>query len=437
MKRALVVVLVVAACGGNDGPSKIVDANTGGVDAKEFMDAKVFTDAKVFMDAKVFTDAPLPIVDAPMGVCNPLTQTGCAVGEKCTWLMDAMTPQYIGHIGCAPNGTGMVGDACMYGAPGPTGYDACARGLVCGNYRGGAGVCKTICDNQGGNPMCGSANVCVTYSGLFGSAPALAGVCDPRCDPLADNDYDGSGALTKTGTVCGTSGTTGCYGYPSFGTPPVTGWSCTNDIHSTLLQPTGLRHRVRCTVANGCADPGPTVYVNSCNQGYLPLLRESTTVTEVICVALCKPKNCYLGNCGTAAADRLGTAPHRCNTTDRVGTLDNSPAAEHCAFMWLFETDGNGNFLRSPTSDTVGFCYDHSKYLYDSDGNNTPDAPLPACAQLMNGFGSGTNPADPLTYYGAADLGCVDTTNAGLMFAGKSRPPRLGVRPLYGAARAP
>ena len=39
--------------------------------------------------------------------CNPLTQAGCAAGEKCTWLLDALTPpQYVGHIGCAPDGTG-------------------------------------------------------------------------------------------------------------------------------------------------------------------------------------------------------------------------------------------------------------------------------------------------------------------------------------------
>jgi hypothetical protein len=79
-----------------------------------------------------------------------------------------------------------------------------------------------------------------------------------------------------------------------------------------------------------------------------------------------------------------------------------------------------------------------TKYLYDSDGNNTADAPLPACAQLQNGMATGTNPADPLTYFGAGDLGCVDTFNAGVMFFGKQRPPRSpAVRTLYNATRAP
>ncbi|HEY5925318.1 MAG TPA: hypothetical protein VIV11_26725, partial [Kofleriaceae bacterium] len=271
------------------------------------------------------------------------------------------------------------------------------------------------------------------------TTPAAGGVCDTSCDPLADNDFDGSGALTKTGTTCGTATSSGCYGYPSFGTPPVTGWSCTTDIHELVAQPIGLRHRVRCTDSNGCADPGPLIYVNSCNQGYLPLLRESTTVSTAVCVALCKPKNCYSGNCGTANVDRLGDMPHRCNNTDAVGTFDTTANGEHCRYMWSFELDDMGNFLRSPTSDTLGFCFDHSKYLYDSDGNNTPDMPYPQCAQLQNGFGSGTNPADPLTFFGAGDLGCVSTANVGL-FTGKTLPPPkalAGLRPVYNAVRAP
>src|ERR1043165_146499 len=55
------------------------------------------------------------------GTCSPLLQTGGAAGEKCTWLVDAFMPQYVGHVGCAPDGTGAVGDQCTYGAAGPPG----------------------------------------------------------------------------------------------------------------------------------------------------------------------------------------------------------------------------------------------------------------------------------------------------------------------------
>ncbi|HEY5948309.1 MAG TPA: hypothetical protein VIV40_22585 [Kofleriaceae bacterium] len=432
---AVVVGIGLLACGGgNSGPKPGGDAAVHDtlVQDSPLLDAAI--DGAVLVDAK-----PDAGTDAGSGVCNPLAQTGCATGDKCTWLSDTLFPTYAGHIGCAPAGTAVVGDACMFGPPGSTGYDNCAVGLVCGNYRGGTGVCKAICDRQGGNPACAAGTICVTYSGLFtAGATQVAGVCDTECDPLADNDFDGSGALTKTGTACGSSSTVGCYGFPSFGTPPKTGWSCTNDIHAANQQPIGLRHRVLCLDTNDCADPGPAIYVNSCNQGYLPLLYESTGVTQIICVAMCAPHNCYSGNCGTNGSDRLGTAPHRCNDTDAVGTFDTTMTGEHCRYLWSFERDTSDNFLPSSTSNTVGFCFDHSKYRYDSNNDNVPDAPLPPCELLQNGFGTGTNPADPLTYFGAADFGCVDTANAGLSFAGKPHPNRTSdLRPLYRPVRAP
>jgi hypothetical protein len=367
--------------------------------------------------------------DSDVDFCNPLTQGGCAATQKCTWLLDAAMPVYVGHIGCAPAGAADIGDPCMYGFPGATGYDNCKGGLVCSNYSGGAGVCKQLCDQQGGQPRCDAQHVCVTYRHLFStgdSTPAAAGVCDVACDPIADNDFDGSGTLTRTGTTCGSNAAVGCYGYPSFGTPPATGWSCTDDPHVKVGQPTGFRHRVQCTTANGCADPGPTIYVNSCNQGYLPLLAESSMVSTAICVALCVPQNCYLGSCGSNNADRLGAMGNRCNATDRAGTFDTSADGEHCRYLWSFEIDDQNNFLRSPTSDTVGFCFDHSKYLYDSNGDGSADAPVPACATLPDGFGSGGT-------LGAADVGCVDTTHAMLPLQGKAPARRVfdDLRPLF------
>jgi hypothetical protein len=346
--------------------------------------------------------------------CNVLTQAGCLRFEKCTWLLDALVPLTVGHIGCAPYGNGEVGGACTYGLPGATGYDACRQGAVCSDRSGGVGVCKAICDPQGGQPSCAAQHVCVTYPDLFatGDMPPEAGVCELACDPLADNDFDGVGsALAKTGSACGSSSSIGCYGEPSAGTPPGTQWACMRDINE--LEPVSLRHRVQCTAANGCAQPGPAIYINSCNQGYLPLLRESVTVSTAICVAICKPKNCYAGNCGPNDENGLGEAPHRCTTPDRVGSFDTSANGEHCRFLWSLEIDTQGHFLRSPTSDTVGFCFDHSKYLYDSNADGMADTPYPPCASLPDGFGSGSA-------LGAGDLGCVDTTHVQLA-TGKPR----------------
>jgi hypothetical protein len=373
-----------------------------------------------------------------IGVCNPLTQAGCATGEKCTWLMDALMPQYVGHVGCAPDGTAAAGDSCMFGAPGASGYDNCAKGTVCGNYRGGTGTCKTVCDQQGGTPMCDASHVCVTYSGLFSTGdttPASGGVCDLACNPLEDNDFDGSGSDAKGSNVCGSAASVGCYGYPSYGTPPATGWSCTNDINFEQSQPIGLRHRVECTEANNCADPGPTIYVNSCNQGYLPLLYEKTGSTTIICVAMCKPAVCYMGNCGTGSppANRQGVAPHKCTATNRVvGPNVTSMATEHCQYMWWREVDDSGNFLQSATSDSLGICFDMKQYSYDSNGDNkvdTSDDQLPNCDTLVgSGFGSGSDPATASTYFGAADLGCVSSDYLPAAANGKKSIPAESMR---------
>jgi hypothetical protein len=94
---------------------------------------------------------------------------------------------------------------------------------------------------------------------------------------------------------------------------------------------------------------------------------------------------------------------------------------ESCQYLWFDEVDDSGNLLTSATSNTVGFCYDHSRYTFDPDGSGGPEAPytLPDCDQLqLEGTydmtnGSGGDPNSPLTYFGAIDFGCVDSTTAG------------------------
>lgn len=378
---------LLVACGGDDGNGKIVLTDGG-------------------------TDAAM--------VCNPLTQAGCGAGEKCSWIIDALTPQYVGHIGCVPDGTAQVGEDCQFGAPGTTGYDNCVKGAVCGNYRGGEGKCKQICDQQGGSPACDSQHVCVTYANLFrsggSSSPPAAGVCDRACDPLEDNDFDGeldivtSEAGAKRQMTCGDDPKVGCYGYPSFGTPPKSGWSCTNDINYDTEQPNGLRHRVQCTTATDCSD-GDTIYVNSCNQGYLPLLRESSLVSTTICVAMCKPLTCYEGNCGLNNLNRHGESPDACIDADRASNPARSisrnqgepSGGEHCHHLWWFEVSEQGELLLSERSDTMGFCYDHEEYTYDHDNNpQTPAEPYPSCATLGSAAQQGA--------LDATDLGCVPTS---------------------------
>ncbi|MBA3539289.1 MAG: hypothetical protein H0T79_06645, partial [Deltaproteobacteria bacterium] len=286
------------------------------------------------------SDAP---ADAFSGVCNPFTQTGCGANEKCTWFQEAAGT---GHLGCAPNGTVAVGGACMYTS---TGADNCKVGAAC---TGSPGTCKGICDLGSATPCGATTDSCSRFTGVFQSEPdpPFAGLCDPQCDPLNDNDFDGAGPLTRPSNLCGAVDQ-GCYGTPSNGNAPGTKWSCAKDIHYGAPAP-GLVHKVQCTAANNCANPN--IFLNSCNQGYIPMFLESTGSTTVICTALCKPKNCYAGNCGSESLDRLGAAPHRCNNTDARGSFSSATTlnGDQCSYLWSYERDGAGALLRSAYSDT-------------------------------------------------------------------------------------
>ena len=201
------------------------------------------------------------------------------------------------------------------------------------------------------------------------------------CNALDDNDFLGS--ASHPGSACTAS--RGCYG--EFASGKTTQWRCASPL-------TGLTHGARCL--NDCASTtGP--YVNGCAPGYVPLLLETTGTTTVICSALCKPGNTYLGNPGTQFP--AGQAPHRCSTGDARGvfkTATTTTNGDHCAFLSRFELDDTGTLPQVPTDD-IGICYDHTRYRF----NNQE---LPRCASLPDGYGSG----DAL---GAADLGCVDSSH--------------------------
>jgi hypothetical protein len=355
---------------------------------------------------------------AGSGACNVLAQTGCATMEKCTWIQDAAN---LGRIGCTPDGMVQLECACTRGALGTTGYDDCQKGGICI-----VGVCKQICDQNGGAPMCNAINgakfSCGLYSGIFGpiGGPFAAGACDPQCDPIGDNDFFGSGH--KTGCVCGSN--EGCYGSPSATTGSPTAWTCSREVNKSLV------HRTACTTAVGCADSAGTPFRNGCAQGYEPFLLDHTGSMQEDCIALCRPGNAYMGNPGTQLP--AGKEPHACNSNDARGTFGTAATTttngEHCAFSWIFEIDTNGNLVRSPTSDTVGFCWDHTKYGTEPTGTiictspTTPAGcmPIPLCADLPLSAGS--------NQFKAGDFGCVDSHTGGFPRVVR---PFADLRPLY------
>ena len=119
-------------------------------------------------------------------------------------------------------------------------------------------------------------------------------------------------------------------------------------------------------------------------------------VSTTICMAICKPDNCYSGACGAADENHFGIYPNNCSANNRIGDFFQDGATphengEHCHFLWRGEY--GSNFMPSKYSDTVGYCYDHTKYLYDKDGDGTAETPLPPCATLPI-FGAGSQVSD-------------------------------------------
>jgi hypothetical protein len=338
-------------------------------------------------------------------VCDPIAQTGCTGSDsRCTWVQDTAS---VGHVDCVPAGTAALGGACMAGSAFPS-YDNCDAGSICINTK-----CETICDNNAGGSACGSGFACGIYSGVFEVNGSFeAGACDKTCDPFNDNSFGsgGSGDLIppKTGTTCGSD--QGCYGFPSSDATNPTHFTCGGELNTDLV------HRSACAPGTGtdpgCAPDATSVYLNGCAQGYIPLLDDmSIGVTTAVCIAYCMPNDCYMGMCGSDNLASEGSGAHQCLQTDiRVDPTEPLPTGSaaienSCIYSWVFEEDTNGNIAETAFDNTVGFCYDHSKYRYDSNGNNmidSGDAFDPPCSQLP-GSGSDVN---------AVGFGCVSTTTA-------------------------
>lgn len=131
--------------------------------------------------------------DARLASCDPLAQTGCDAGEKCSAVWpaedggDAVTE-------CQPDGALGAGEPCeLVPRPDGTRVDDCAAPLVCGPE----GVCAAACEHRV-RGSCGEEATCVAVNHLFEDvAVGRVGVCVPQCDPL-----DPAGSCT---------GDRGCY----------------------------------------------------------------------------------------------------------------------------------------------------------------------------------------------------------------------------------
>ncbi len=365
--------LAVVACGGGGGGGNPLGPTDGAIDVPVDVkpDGRVnpFPDSSPDDASVVLVDAPQVFFDAPAATCNPLTQTGCNAGEKCTWWHDQDSPP-IGHVGCAPNGTIAVGAACTEPAAGPLGYDDCVRGSYCIG-----GVCKRVCDLEGGAPTCAATDSCTRYADVFEqNGLTVAGVCDPGCDPLTQELASGAAAC---GSPIPDQPNKGCYGYDAFSCAPasMTSWSLTD------RQPPRT---------NAAGNP----FLNGCAPGFIPFFYEMTGSTRTLCAGFCAALDTdntaalhdnALGSTTARAKLPLSPAAVAGDGTCAIGKK-GSHATSRCRFMWPYVEDDAGNlppeFEAGGYAETLGVCMAIGFFQYDSNDDLTPDTAYPDCANL-------------------------------------------------------
>jgi hypothetical protein len=332
--------------------------------------------------------------------CSPTAQTGCNAGEKCTWINDQDDPP-IGHVGCAPDGAIAIGETCTEPAAGPMGYDTCKKGSYCIS-----GECKQICDNNGGTPACDGDHSCTIYDGLFeNSGSTVAGVCDPGCNPLTQELKIGTNKAA-CGSPMANAPTKGCYGFDDYSCAPV---------------PTGALTLIDRQVPKGNASGNP--YLNGCAPGFIPFFFEMTGSTKTLCSGLCaavetdNTKGARLGDPNALGKIPTDSAPVAGHATCTANIKGSNTTNDSCIFIYPYVVKEDGTFDQGfqtgPYFDTMGVCFDNSKFTYDSNNDMTNSPPggadlnIPQCDSLPPpSAGTATSDTDD-----AADWDCYKFSN--------------------------
>ena len=351
--RSLILLALVAGCG-DDGGADVHDAARHDAPAEapdaEVPDAEV-PDAEV-PDAEApdagIPDAEIPDGEPPTG-CDPVAQTGCGVGLKCTWVNIDDTS---GVIDCVPNGSVVTAGECTMGPDGAaTGFDNCLAGDYCIG-----GICQEICTVS--PDSCAATSVCSRYSGVFEGAFPEMGACDFLCDPVDQTrTVDGAAAC---GSPVPATPNRGCYGVFDFA------FRCAPVPAMVMADPLLYDH------GDTAYGPGTgSAYLNGCAPGYLPTIRSSFDVdAPVLCVAACTPGPTSLED--PANANGLVGSGHTCADRGAPG-----PTWE-CRYFWIFETG-----VPPLHPDGVGFCWDPDDYIADWDNDlDTPDTAAPRCSTI-------------------------------------------------------
>lgn len=138
------------------------------------------------------------------GNCDPIANSGCPTGGKCTMLQNGQTLS----VGCGSKGTKAAGDACtpVVTTVGQTGDD-CGNGLACFSVQGDASAtCHQICSPSGAGTACPTSFAC----GLYVPGLTTVAFCQASCQPLEQSGCATTGQacyLADTGAMCLPAGT--------------------------------------------------------------------------------------------------------------------------------------------------------------------------------------------------------------------------------------
>jgi hypothetical protein len=106
--------------------------------------------------------------------CDPVQQTGCEGGEKCTWEVVSDNP-LVGRTACVPEGNVDVGGPCLPASAERT--DECRGASYCIS-----GTCTPVCTI---NPnSCALGTRCTLVEDFFEDLNDTVGACKPICDPV-------------------------------------------------------------------------------------------------------------------------------------------------------------------------------------------------------------------------------------------------------------
>lgn len=259
--------------------------------------------------------------------CNPVTQAGCAAGEKCAELIvvaddpDTSANEFLAQIACVPEGSASAGESCEEGEPGQcTGFDNCVAGYDCFGD-----VCLRVCGSSPDTclsdppaPFGMGENCANNFEDHFNDT---TGVCLLACDPTMDSmETTEDGEFVVVNAICGVGSSCGMNAATAkttcAGTPAMSDSQTQNDV--PYGPSAGLYY------SNGCAS-GFTTLLSS-NVGEDP--------GEQQCARYCTPTESYLDESG-AQVGSLAGANNKCGNTglEAIGGRGGNNVAHQCRFI--------------------------------------------------------------------------------------------------------